>query len=94
MLELGEYTEKEHRNLVMYAASCGIDVLLCIEDNMKVAVEAAQATSISSVKWFSNKEELADYLVKTVKEDDLILFKASRGIKLEDVLQIFYERYV
>ena len=94
MLELGEYTEKEHRNLVMYAASCGIDVLLCIGDNMKVAVEAAQVTSISSVKWFSNKEELADCLVKTVKEDDLILFKASRGIKLEDVLQIFYERYV
>jgi len=31
--------------------------------------------------------------LKTVKENDCILFKASRGMKLEEVLHALYEKF-
>ena len=37
-----------------------------------------------------SKEALSEYLAKTVKKGDAVLFKASRGMKLEDVINSLY----
>ncbi|MCL1830890.1 MAG: UDP-N-acetylmuramoyl-tripeptide--D-alanyl-D-alanine ligase, partial [Oscillospiraceae bacterium] len=93
MLELGTVTAEQHNSLILLAASCGIDVLLTIGEHMKQAIEAAAATSITNVRWFPQHQQLADYLIKTAKPDDAILFKASRSIKLETVIELFYDGY-
>ena len=91
MLELGELTALEHKNLVILAAACGIDVLLGYGQNMKKAMDAAIATRITDVRWFEHQKDMADYLIKTAKSGDAVLFKASRSIKLEGVLELFYK---
>ena len=39
-----------------------------------------------------NTKELADALYEILREGDVILFKASRGMALEDVINSLYER--
>ena len=43
-------------------------------------------------KSFLSQEDLADYLVKILKPGDAVLFKASRGMKLENVIKAVYEK--
>ncbi len=90
MLELGERAAEEHRRIGMFAAKSGIEVLLCYGDLMKQTAEAAKAAGITSVKWFSEKKPLAEYLTKTLHSGDAVIFKGSRGMKLEDVIEMFY----
>lgn len=90
MLELGEIAYDAHRDIGMEAARIGIDILLCYGDNMMNTVEAARAAGISSAEHFNNKAELADYLRKTMQPGDAVMFKASRAIALEEVIEMFY----
>ncbi|MCL2538966.1 MAG: UDP-N-acetylmuramoyl-tripeptide--D-alanyl-D-alanine ligase [Oscillospiraceae bacterium] len=92
MLELGPLSEEEHRKLGFHAAKSGIDILLCFGENMKYTAEAARAARVTSVEWFSDKKAVADYLSKTAHAGDAVVFKASRGMMLEEVLDLFYAR--
>ena len=90
MLELGEISYEAHRDIGMEAAKMGIDILLCYGDNMIHTVEAARAAGIASAEHFAEKAEMADYLRKTMQPGDAVMFKASRSIALEDVIELFY----
>ena len=92
MLELGSLSEREHYRLGMLAAKSSIDVLLCIGENMKYTAEAARAAKITSVEWFGDKRSLADYLSRTAHAGDAVFIKGSRGMRLEDILDMFYRR--
>ncbi|PLT27970.1 UDP-N-acetylmuramoyl-tripeptide--D-alanyl-D-alanine ligase [Peribacillus deserti] len=52
-----------------------------------IAEGARQKFREENVLAFENKSELIEELKKTVSANDLILFKASRGVQLEDVVQ-------
>ena len=41
--------------------------------------------------WFDDKAQLAKTLVQDVKSGDCVLFKASRGMKLEEIIEKLYE---
>ena len=43
-------------------------------------------------KYFNNKQDIIDYLLNIVKEDDLIYFKASNGMKYTDLVNEFIEK--
>ncbi len=90
MRELGEISKSAHRNIGYEAAAMGIDILLCIGDEMINCAEAARNANIASVEHFSNKIELAEYLSRTAHEGDAVIFKASRAMALEDVIFLFY----
>jgi len=92
MLELGKHTEQEHKNLGLYVAQSGIDVLLCYGEHIKETVKAAKALKVTSVEWFSDKCSLVEYLIATASEGDAVIFKASRGMKFEEIIQEFYEK--
>lgn len=91
MLELGSISDEEHRKLGIEAARSGIDILLCYGEQMKHAAEAARAARVTSVEWFDDKRELADYLSKTLHAGDAVVFKGSRGMRLEEIIEIFYQ---
>ncbi|MEG0751967.1 MAG: UDP-N-acetylmuramoyl-tripeptide--D-alanyl-D-alanine ligase [Oscillospiraceae bacterium] len=90
MLELGAISREAHRAMGMEAAKSGIDILLCYGENMKLCVDAALASGISSAEHFDDKRSLAEYLIKTVHPGDAVMFKASRAMALEDAIEIFY----
>ena len=90
MLELGAVSEEAHRKVGMLAANFGIDVILCYGDMTRLTAEAATAAGAPQVKHFTDKTELADYLLSITSAGDTILFKGSRGMALEDVISIFY----
>lgn len=91
MLELGDISYEAHRDIGMETAKLGIEILLCYGEMMMHTVEAAKAAGIISAEHFLDKRELADYLKKTMQPGDAVMFKASRAMALEDVIEMFYE---
>lgn len=91
MLELGEISESAHREVGALVASKGIDRFYTYGEMAALAAESAKENGIGFVKAFDDKAALAAQLRADLKEDDAVLFKASRGMKLEEVIRIFSE---
>lgn len=90
MLELGDYSETAHREVGKYAAEKKIDVLYAFGEQSKYIAEEAKK-GVQRVLWFDDKAQLAKTLVQDVKSGDCVLFKASRGMKLEEIIEKLYE---
>lgn len=90
MLELGDYSETAHREVGKFAAEKKIDVLYAFGEQSKYIAEEAKK-GVERVLWFDDKAQLAKTLVQDVKSGDCVLFKASRGMKLEEIIEKLYE---
>lgn len=88
MLELGDYAEKAHRAVGAYAAEQQVDLLFCYGQNASWIAKEAE----NSVKTFAftDKQALTDALLGEIQAGDTVLFKASRGMALEEVLEKLY----
>ncbi|MGN0571755.1 MAG: UDP-N-acetylmuramoyl-tripeptide--D-alanyl-D-alanine ligase [Candidatus Fimenecus sp.] len=88
MLELGSFSESAHRAVGSYAAEKQVDLLYCYGQNAAWIADAAK----DNVKafHFTEKTALFDALLSEVRADDAILFKASRGMALEEVIEKLY----
>lgn len=89
MLELGDYSDKAHASVGEKAAENKIDVLFTYGERSLVTAKAAEG-GVATVKSFSDKQQLSDELVSMLEAGDAVLFKASRGMKLEDVIYSVY----
>ncbi|MGN7863046.1 UDP-N-acetylmuramoyl-tripeptide--D-alanyl-D-alanine ligase [Chryseobacterium sp. 22458] len=78
MLELGEESEKEHKNILKLAQDLNFNEIITVGKHFK-AVN-------SSVLAFENTAELAEYLKQHTIQSENILLKGSRGIALEKVI--------
>jgi len=81
MLELGPSSEKYHTEIGAYAKKSGIDTLFCIGNN---AVAMSDSFG-KGAEHFDDKLTLSEKLIEFIKKGDLVLFKASRGMALEDI---------
>ncbi|MCS7013434.1 MAG: UDP-N-acetylmuramoyl-tripeptide--D-alanyl-D-alanine ligase [Chloroherpetonaceae bacterium] len=88
MLELGDFTTSEHRALGEYLTQLGIDVLFGYGEAMKAACEAA---ALKTVQHFLCKRDLVAAIKAVVQKGDAVLFKGSRGMKMEEVLNALLE---
>lgn len=86
MLELGAISEEQHFEIGRYAARSKIDVLVCVGDMARHIKRGAVATGMRNVSMFEDKAEAAAYLEKILLPHDTVLFKASRGVALEQVI--------
>ena len=91
MLELGDISDDAHRNVGTLVGTLGIDMMLCCGEKMKLASETAREAGVACVCHFENKMEIADYLRRSTHKGDMILFKASRGMALEEIMEEFYK---
>ncbi|MBQ5825073.1 MAG: UDP-N-acetylmuramoyl-tripeptide--D-alanyl-D-alanine ligase [Clostridia bacterium] len=91
MLELGEFSEQAHREVGELVASKGIDRFFTYGKMAALAAETAEKCGSGLVKAFDDKLALAAELKATLVSGDAVLFKASRGMKLEDVINGFTE---
>ncbi len=91
MLELGSVSEEAHYGVGKKAGENSIDVVFTYGERALQTAEGAKDSGVKLVKSFSDKNELAQELVSFLEEGDAALFKASRGMKLEDVIYSVYE---
>ena len=92
MLELGTISEESHRNAGLLAAKAKVDVFMTYGERSLASAEKARECGVREVYGFTDKKALADKLFETLKPGDAVLFKASRGMALEDVINDLYGR--
>ena len=91
MLELGSVSEEAHYGVGKKAGENAIDVVFTYGERSLETAKGAKDAGVKLVKSFGDKNELAEELKAFLKEGDAALFKASRGMKLEDVIYSVYE---
>ena len=91
MLELGETAAQLHRDCGRYMAEKNSDFLLGVRGLAKPMVEAAQEAG-SEAKFVATPEEAGEWLAKETRKGDVVLLKASRGVKLEKALEVWQKK--
>jgi UDP-N-acetylmuramoyl-tripeptide--D-alanyl-D-alanine ligase len=86
MLELGPAGEDLHRQAGQYIADKKIDVLLGVQGQAQYIVEAARQAGIQA-EFVTTPEEAGGWLARETRDGDVVLLKASRGVKLERALE-------
>ena len=92
MKELGENTVALHRSVGVFAAEGGIDLLITVGDLgaeiAKGAMEAGMSPDAIRITGGKNTyEATANYLKTILREGDHVLFKASRSMALETMVE-------
>jgi UDP-N-acetylmuramoyl-tripeptide--D-alanyl-D-alanine ligase len=85
MLELGRTGEQLHRDCGRYMAG-KLDILLGVRGLAKAMVEAATSAGMNA-EFVTTPEEAGDWLAREARDGDVVLLKASRGVKLEKALE-------
>jgi UDP-N-acetylmuramoyl-tripeptide--D-alanyl-D-alanine ligase len=91
MLELGPAGEELHRKAGRHIAERGIDVLIGVRGLAKAMVEDAASRGIDA-QFMASPEEVGDWLARETGRGDVVLLKASRGVRLERALDTWKER--
>jgi len=89
MLEMGSFAKEAHRRMVKLALSMPIEDLILVGKHMKEAGLAILGKNSLKARLFDRAEEAGAYLKGWVRPNDAVLLKASRGVKLEKVLEAF-----
>jgi UDP-N-acetylmuramoyl-tripeptide--D-alanyl-D-alanine ligase len=89
MFELGRHSASEHRSLGKAAATAAIDGLYLLGAQAPAVRSGAVRAGMRPEKIIVGKDhtELAACLAERVKRGDWLLFKGSRGMKMERVLE-------
>jgi UDP-N-acetylmuramoyl-tripeptide--D-alanyl-D-alanine ligase len=85
MRELGADSGRMHREILRRASELGIEHILPVGDEMK---SAAKDCGLNGGKHGDERAEVARYLARESSEGDAILFKGSRGVALEGILDL------
>ena len=85
MLELGSDSHEMHRAVGKYAKEQGVDIMLCFGSEAKYICEG-----YGDAMLFDSKEKLAQHLKSVLQKDDAVIFKASRGMAFEEIINKVY----
>jgi len=91
MLELGSSGEELHRRAGRHMAEKKIDVLLGVRGLAQPMVEAARQAGIRA-EFVPTPETAGEWLAQETRGGDVVLLKASRGVKLERALETWQSR--
>ncbi|MDU7954422.1 MAG: UDP-N-acetylmuramoyl-tripeptide--D-alanyl-D-alanine ligase [Clostridium perfringens] len=88
MRELGHKSEEAHMEIGKYAKENGIEKVLCFGDFSENIKEGyGEGCTV-----YENKEELIKDLLNIICEGDIILVKASRSLKFEEITKALLEK--
>jgi UDP-N-acetylmuramoyl-tripeptide--D-alanyl-D-alanine ligase len=91
MLELGPAGEEMHRQAGQHIAVKKIDALLGVRGLAQAMVESAKVKG-SQAEFVATPEQAGEWLAREAREGDIVLLKASRGVKLEKALETWKAR--
>jgi UDP-N-acetylmuramoyl-tripeptide--D-alanyl-D-alanine ligase len=91
MLELGRAAEELHGQVGRYAAEHGVDWLIGIGGHARFMVEAAVAAGLprGRTHFFDDPAEAGEFARQTARPGDAVLFKGSRGVRVERAMERF-----
>jgi UDP-N-acetylmuramoyl-tripeptide--D-alanyl-D-alanine ligase len=87
MLELGEYGPELHAACGRAAAEARIDIVVGVRGNAERLAAAACAGGVASL-FLPNAEAAGQWLVKNLRQGDVVLIKGSRGVHLEQAVEM------
>jgi UDP-N-acetylmuramoyl-tripeptide--D-alanyl-D-alanine ligase len=88
MLELGRWSEQFHREVGAYAAARGVDTVIGIRGAAEFLADAAARAGAQSL-FFADPVQAGDALHSLARPGDAVLFKGSRGTRVELALERF-----
>jgi len=86
MLELGPAGNDLHWQAGEHIAAKKIDLLLGVRGQAQQMVEAAARAGMRT-EFVATPEEAGEWLAREARDGDVVLLKASRGVKLERALE-------
>ena len=89
MNELGEESQRGHREVGETAAALGIDELFAVGEAGAAIAQAARKAGLENSSAVDSPEEAARRLSATASPGDLILVKGSRTARMERVFEAF-----
>ncbi len=89
MYELGLESENYHKEIGAYAAEKDIDLIITTGTFSEAIISGAKQKGISEEKCrnFPSIEKTSEFLIKNIMKGDLILVKASRKARYEEVIK-------
>lgn len=90
MLELGDHSRQAHYNAGVLAAEKA-DLLLCFGEESIQTVCGAKNAGMEKAWHYSSREALAQSLLALHQPGDVLLFKGSRGMKMELCMECFLQ---
>jgi UDP-N-acetylmuramoyl-tripeptide--D-alanyl-D-alanine ligase len=90
MLELGHAAVQLHRQVGSYAATHGVDLLIGVRGSARDMVEAAAVAGVQAL-FFDDPAEAGDYARSFARQGDAVLFKGSRGVRVERAFERFLQ---
>ena len=86
MLELGEDRNIHHYALGEFAAECELDLIVGV-GSLSALTSIGALTAGGNSKHFRDKEELISQLPHILRKEDVVLVKASRAMKFEEIVE-------
>lgn len=88
MFELGEYSEELHKKVGEEVVKNNIDILICSGKNSKNIINMALKLGMNenNIFYLKNKQEIVEKLNNILEFDDVVLIKASNGMKYYEII--------
>ena len=90
-LNSGRQANEMHRAAGQHIAEKKIDVLIGVRGMAQAMVEGARPAG-TQAEFVATPEEAGEWLAREARDGDVVLLKASRGVKLEKALEIWKAR--
>lgn len=87
MLELGDFSKELHEKVGEEVANDNIDVLICRGEFAKNIISKANENKKTQCILLQNNEKILSKLQEILKEGDVVLIKASNGMKFYEICQ-------
>ena len=89
ILETGEFALALHKEIGKIVCENQVDMLICSGENAKYIVESAKENGFDekNIYYFEDKEEIVELLKQMIQAGDVILFKASNGMRFFEIAE-------
>jgi UDP-N-acetylmuramoyl-tripeptide--D-alanyl-D-alanine ligase len=87
MLELGPDAKALHAACGLRMKERGVDLILGVRGAAEAMVDAAKTAGVDA-SFVASAEEAGEWMVANVRSGDVLLLKASRGVRLEKALTV------
>lgn len=93
MLELGACSEEAHLEIGKEVGRSRIDGFVCIGEHARNMKRGAAMVGMKQAYYFEDNQKAAAFLAKTLVPGDVVIYKASRGMHLEEVISRVSEEW-
>ncbi|MBQ3573613.1 MAG: UDP-N-acetylmuramoyl-tripeptide--D-alanyl-D-alanine ligase, partial [Clostridia bacterium] len=94
MMELGTISEQAHREVGRLIPEFNVYCLITVGERAKLIAEGAKGAGMSAdnIHSFENNGQLCDNIMDILEDGDVMLLKASRSMRLEEIAEFLEKK--